>query len=215
MEVRRIFYAYPRSCPTWKSCGWFHRFVFVISNVMTSVMRCGGYGLRRLHKPAHGSTPSVVPDTLSQVTKPVREVVLDSLLAHCIARAVIHDQVGIDAAVEKYGPKAERLSKWAALRTAAKVTPKASRVASSIVQWAVAMRDEGMDEYSITQYQRYWYEGERQTYRLQKDFRELWFEFETPNELASQIVKNLDAKLSRREIAALPSTVRVRAEQPA
>jgi hypothetical protein len=142
-------------------------------------------------------------------------MVLDSLLAHCIARAVIHEQGGIDAAVAKYGPKAERLSKWEALRTAAKVTPKASRVASFIVQWAVAMRDEDVDEYSITQYQRYWNEGERQTYRLQKEFRELWFEFETPNELARQIVKGVDAKLSKLQIATLPSTLQVQAEQPA
>lgn len=142
-------------------------------------------------------------------------MVLDSLLAHCIARAVIHEQGGIDAAVEKYGSKAERLSKWSALRAAAKATPKASRVASFIVQWAVAMRDEGVDEYSITQYQRYWYEGERQTYRLQKEFRELWFEFETPNELARQILKHLDAKLSKLQIATLPSTLQIQAEQPA
>ncbi len=52
----------------------------------------------------------------------------DSVLAHCIARAVVHEQGGIEAAVEKYGPKAERLSKWSALKVAAKVTPKASRV---------------------------------------------------------------------------------------
>ena len=83
------------------------------------------------------------------------------------------------------------------------------------MQWAVAMRDEGADEYSITEYQRYWYEGERQTYRLQKEFRELWPELDTPNELARQIVKHLDAKLSRREIATLPSTLQIRAEQPA
>jgi hypothetical protein len=154
---------------------------------------------------------------LRQVTQNVRKPSWkrDSVLAHCMMRAVIHEQGGIDAAVEKYGPRAERLSKWAALRTAAKVTPKASRVATFIVQWAVAMRDEGADEYSITQYQRYWYEGERQTYRLQKEFRELWPELDTPNELARQIVKYLDAKLSRREIATLPSTLQIRAEQPA
>lgn len=137
----------------------------------------------------------------------------DSVLAHCMVRAVIHEQGGLDAAVEKYGPRAERLSKWAALRTGAKVAPKASRVASFIVQWAVAMRDDGVDEYSITEYQRYWFEGERQTYRLQREFRELWFEYETPNELARQIVKYLDAKLSKREIASLPTTLHIRAEQ--
>ena len=99
------------------------------------------------------------------------------------------------------------------MRFAAKVTPKASRVAGFIIQWAIAMRDEAADEYSITEYQRYWFEGERQTYRLQEEFRELWFEFETPNELARQIVKHVDAKLSTREIASLPMTLQIRAEQ--
>jgi len=91
----------------------------------------------------------------------------DSLLTHCIARGVIHEQGGIDEAVATYGPKAERLSKWAAVKAVAKVTPKATRVASFIVMWAAAMLDEGVDQYSITEYQRYWIEGERQTYRLQ------------------------------------------------
>jgi hypothetical protein len=135
----------------------------------------------------------------------------DSLLGHCIARAIIHEQGGIDAAVEAYGPKAERLSKWAAVKAAAKVTPKASRVAGFIVMWAAAMLDEGLDEFSITEYERYWHEGERQTYRLQNEFRELWPEFETPNELARLIVSQVDAKLTKREIAALPSRLMVTA----
>jgi hypothetical protein len=120
-------------------------------------------------------------------------------------RAIIEEQGGLEAAVEKYGPKAERLSKWSAIKTAAKVTPKATRVAGFIVMWAVAMRDEGKDEFSITEYQRWWNEGERQTYRLQGEFRELWPELDTPNVLASQIVKHLDGKLaSKRDVAALP-----------
>jgi hypothetical protein len=133
----------------------------------------------------------------------------DSLLAHCIARAVIHDQGGIDAAVETYGPKAERLSKWAAVKAAAKATPKASRVAAFMVMWAAAMLDEGADAFSITEYQRYWNEGERQTYRLQHEFRELWPEFETPNEFARQIVSQLDANTSKRDIAMLPARIQV------
>ena len=135
----------------------------------------------------------------------------DSLLAHCLARAVVDEQGGIEAAVEKYGERAERLSKWGALRVAVKVTPKASRVAGFIVMWAAAMREEGVDEYSITEYQRYWSEGERQAYRLQKEFRELWPEFETPNELARQIVKHVDSRVSRRDAASLPTRVMVTA----
>jgi hypothetical protein len=134
----------------------------------------------------------------------------DTLLAHCIARAVIYEQGGIDSAVETYGPKAERLSKWAAVKAAAKATPKASRVAGFMVMWAAAMLDEGADEYSITAYQRYWNEGERQTYRLQHEFRELWPEHETPNEFARQIVKQLDARTTKLDIAMLPSRIQVR-----
>jgi hypothetical protein len=129
----------------------------------------------------------------------------DSLLAHCIVRAIVHDQGGIEAAVEKFGAQAEGVSKWSALKAAARATPKAARVGGFIIFWAVAMKIEGRDEFSITEYQRYWHEGERQTYRLQREFRELWPEYETPNELARQLVKQVDAKLSKREIASLPS----------
>ena len=59
------------------------------------------------------------------------------------------------------------MSKRAAVKAVAKVTPKATRVASFIVMWAAATLDERIDPYSITEYQRYWIEGERQTYRLQ------------------------------------------------
>lgn len=134
---------------------------------------------------------------------------LDSVLGHCIARAVIHEQGGLEASVAKYGPKAERLSQWEALRTTMKVTPKASRVATFIVCWALAMRDENAGELSITEYQRYWNEGERQAYRVQNEFRELWPEFENPNELAAQIVRNLDARAAKKDVAKLPLKLQV------
>lgn len=135
----------------------------------------------------------------------------DSLLAHCLARAVIAEQGGIEAAVAAYGPKAERLSKWAAMKVSVKVTPKASRVGTFIVQWAIGMGDEGGDEFSITEFQRYWNEGERQAYRLQKEFRELWPEFETPNELARQIVNHIDGRMGGKDVASLPLTLQVTA----
>jgi hypothetical protein len=133
----------------------------------------------------------------------------DSILAHCVARAVIHEQGGLEAAVEKYGAKAERLTKWAALKSATKATPLAARVSAFIIAWAIAMRADGRDEYSITEYQRYWNENERQAYRLQKEFRELWPEFETPNELALQIVTHVDARMAKRDIATLPMKLEV------
>jgi hypothetical protein len=121
------------------------------------------------------------------------------------------EQGGLDKAIATYGPRAERLSKWAALRVSVKVTPKAARVAGFIITWAIAMREERQSDYSITQYQRFWNEGERQAYRLQADFRELWPEFETPNELASQIVNHLDAKASTKEAGSLALKLQVTA----
>jgi hypothetical protein len=135
----------------------------------------------------------------------------DTLLAHCIVRASIEDQGGIEQATATYGANAERLSKWAALRVAVKVTPKASRVAGFIITWAVAMREDGRSEYSITEYQRFWNEGERQAYRLQADFRALWPEFETPNELAAQLVKQLDEKAAAKDAASLATRLVVTA----
>ena len=144
-----------------------------------------------------------------KVRKPDRRK--DSLLAHCIARAIIAQEGSAEAAAEKYGSHAERLSKWAGLKVVGRVTPKAGRVAAFVVMWAIAMRDEGSSDYSITEYERYWNEGERQTYRVQKEFRELWPEFETPNELAREIVKHVDSKISKRDVATLPMKLMVTA----
>ena len=51
--------------------------------------------------------------------------------------------------------------------------------------------------------------GERQAYRLQGEFRELWPEFETPDELARQIVKYVNAHVEKHEKGRLPLSVPV------
>jgi hypothetical protein len=94
------------------------------------------------------------------------------------------------------------------MRLTVKAAPKASRVAAFIVLWALAMKDEKRDEYTITEFQRYYNEGERTAYRNQAEFRELWTEFETPNELARQIVPHLRGKV---DATKLPSSVVVTA----
>lgn len=72
-------------------------------------------------------------------------------------------------------------------------------------------RRTGSDAYSITEYQRSWNENERQAYRVQNEFRELWPEFETPNELAVQIVKQVNRRRAKRDAAKLPMTLQVEA----
>src|SRR5713101_1695812 len=105
------------------------------------------------------------PDIVRQVTKPVRNRRrTDTLLAHCVMRAVVADLGGWEKANERHEAGDVKVNAWLGV----KATPKGSRVAAFIVLWAIGMRLEGADEYSITEYQRYWHEGERQTYRLQK-----------------------------------------------
>ena len=133
----------------------------------------------------------------------------DSLLSHCLARAFVAEEGGEEAAAAKYGERAERLRKWTAVKAAVRLTPKASRVAAFVIMWAIAMREEGRQEFSITEYQRFWNEGERQAYRLQVEFRELWPEFDTPNELARQLVKHLDAKVAAKDAGSLATKLQV------
>jgi hypothetical protein len=73
------------------------------------------------------------------------------------------------------------------------------------------MREDGRDEYSITEYQRFWNENERQAYRLRFQFRDLWPEYETPNELARQVVRFLDARAAAKDVASLATRLEVTA----
>ena len=134
----------------------------------------------------------------------------DSILAHCLVRALVQNEGGEEAALARFGKDVD-VSKWEVIKASAKATPLAMRVAGFIVQWAIAMRFDEKDEYSITEYQRYWHENERKAYRLQAEFRELWPEFETPNELAQQIVKYVDAKMAKKDVATLPMRLQVAA----
>ena len=121
----------------------------------------------------------------------------DSLVAHCIARAVVDDAGGEESAREKDGEdgeKARALSMFRQIKLATRVTPKASRTAGFIIAWAWAMKSEQKDSFTITEYMRFYNESERQAYRSQSEFRDLFPEFETPNELARQLVKHLDKK---------------------
>jgi hypothetical protein len=141
------------------------------------------------------------------VTKSVKRKRLDTLLGHCLIRAMVDDLGGREKAEATIEAGNLKVNAW----MGAKATPRASRVAAFIVSWAAAMRAEGRDSYSITEYQRYWNESERQAYRVQREFRELWPEYETPDELARQIVKYLNAKLSKRDTVTLPLKLQVSA----
>jgi hypothetical protein len=116
----------------------------------------------------------------SGVRKPHKE----ALIVHCLTRAYLASK-GWEEAEAEFKAGRLKVNQW----KAARVAPKATRVALFITSWAAAMRAEGRDEYTITEYARFWNETERTAYRLQEEFRELWPEFKesNPNELAQQI----------------------------
>jgi hypothetical protein len=95
---------------------------------------------------------------------------LDTLLGHCLMRASLQNVKGD--------------SRLAASFAAVRATPKASRVAAFIALWAMALDDLAQDGIGVEAYAEWASESRRTVYRRLSDFRELWPEYDTPNELA-------------------------------
>jgi hypothetical protein len=114
----------------------------------------------------------------------------DSILAHCIARAVTADAGGEEAAKAKYGEQAEVLkgSKWQSFKVAAKVTPRAARVAGFITLWGLALDDLDRDELSVDEYAEWANESRATAFRRASEYRELWGDVDV-NELG-RFVRN-------------------------
>ena len=112
----------------------------------------------------------------------------DTIVAHCVARAVTADAGGEEAAKAKFGPNAERLraSKWAALKVSAKATPRAARVASFIALWGAALDDLDRDEITVDEYAEWANESRATAFRRASEYRELWPDVEI-NVLAGRV----------------------------
>ncbi|HUO69295.1 MAG TPA: hypothetical protein VMU39_00845 [Solirubrobacteraceae bacterium] len=131
----------------------------------------------------------------------------DTLLAHCIAQAIIHDAGGEAAARARYGANGEALAsnKWQAFRVAARVTPKASRVASFIALWGLALYDLGRNELTVDEYAEWASESRATSFRRQGEYRELWPDRDL-NELAGHVRDYLrDHQSARRNPSRLTS----------
>jgi hypothetical protein len=99
----------------------------------------------------------------------------DTILAHCIARAVVVEAGGEKAAEARYGANAEALkaSKWQSFKVAAKVTPRASRVAAFIALWGLALDELDRDELTVDEYAEWASEARATAFRRAADYREL------------------------------------------
>jgi hypothetical protein len=112
----------------------------------------------------------------------------DTLLSHCLVRAMLVEHGGDREAVIAAADRGERLGRWQATRLAMKVTPKASRVAGFIVLWAVAL-DELGDELGPETFVEWSFDSRATVYRRLADFRELFDEFDTPTPIARQLLE--------------------------
>jgi hypothetical protein len=100
----------------------------------------------------------------------------DTIVAHCIAAAIVAEEGGEEAAKAKWGEQGERLreSKWQAFKAAARVTPKAMRVATFIALWGLALDDLDRDELSVEEYAEWANEPRATAFRRAAEYRELW-----------------------------------------
>jgi hypothetical protein len=129
----------------------------------------------------------------------------DTILAHCIARAIMADAGGLEAAKARYGEKAEafRESKWLQMKAAAKATPRASRTAAFICLWGLALDDLGRDEITVDEYAEWANESRATAFRKQAEYREMWADVEI-NDLARRV---RDHVRSHRELRRKPNSL--------
>ena len=129
----------------------------------------------------------------------------DTILAHCIARAVIAEAGGEEAAKGRYGERAEalRASKWQSFKVAAKVTPRASRVAAFIALWGLALDDLDRDELTVDEYSEWANESRATAFRRAAEYRELWRDVDV-NELGRRV---RDYVRSHRDVRRRPAAL--------
>jgi hypothetical protein len=129
----------------------------------------------------------------------------DTIVAHCIGRAIIAEAGGLEAAQTKYGEKAEllRASKWQSFKTAAKAAPRATRVAGFITLWGLALDDLDRDELTVEEYAEWASESRATAFRRAAEYRELWPEYDI-NELARRV---RDHVRSHRELRGHPNAL--------
>lgn len=102
---------------------------------------------------------------------------LDSILGHCLVRASLR--------------KVKGDGRLAASYAVIRATPKASRVAAFIALWGTALVQLERDALGVEEYVEWAAESRATVYRRLAEFRELWPEFDTPNELACRVAAEM------------------------
>lgn len=107
----------------------------------------------------------------------------DSLLQLCLLRASLSHVKGDGRVASTFA--------------VVKATPRASRVAAFVAMWAIALDDLEREELGVEEYAAWASESRATVYRRLSDFRELWPEYDTPNELAELLLEEARRSGSR------------------
>ena len=128
----------------------------------------------------------------------------DSVLAHCIDAAIIHEQGGIEAAVEKYGAEGRAALEVVGVEGGGE--GNAEGVARSGIHRVLGGSDAGGRAGRVLDHGVPALLGRERAAGVSAagEFRELWPEFETPNEFARKLVTHLDDRTAKKDAAALP-----------
>lgn len=73
---------------------------------------------------------------------------------------------------------------------------KAGRVCEFIVEWAIAMDDQGSAPTGTAEFARWWRRPERSTQRAAAEFRELFPEYSDPTPIAALLVEQMGDRFS-------------------
>lgn len=110
----------------------------------------------------------------------------DTVLAQCVLRAgaaIVREDLA--AGRDPDSPATRRES----IRTIWRSTNEGSKVAALIVMWALALQDLGRDEIGVEEFAQWQAQSRMTAYRRLAEFRRLWPEYDTPNELARVLVR--------------------------
>ena len=134
----------------------------------------------------------------------------DTILAHCIARAVIVDGGGEDLSPAVHGDQTQvaAVSRSSGHRTAARVTPKAARVASFVAMWGLALYELERPEISVDEFAEWAQESRATAFRRASEYRELWPDVDL-NALARLVRDQISANGSLRKNPARLTSVQL------
>lgn len=118
----------------------------------------------------------------------------DTLIGACITRAA---HAHIREELDRGRDPDKRATKRETMRALWSSTQDGSKVAALIVLWAIALQELNCDELGIEEFAEWCAESRSTAYRRQAEFRRLFPEYDTPNEVARALAREARRRRTR------------------